>query len=126
MASDAQASRPMDVERERQTRLLKRYKRIIELSGYLNTVLKEALLLEAVLEAAQEVTDSTSSSILLVDQRSGDLYFEAAMGAKKEEIQRFVVPMDNSIAGWVVRHGEPVLIDDARQDERHFQRSDKD
>jgi signal transduction histidine kinase len=63
---------------------------------------------------------------LLVDRKSGDLYFEAAAGAKKEEIQRFVVPMDSSIAGWVVRHGETVVIDDAQQDERHFQESDRE
>jgi signal transduction histidine kinase len=84
------------------------------------------LLLDLSVEAARQVTDSNDSSILLVDRKSGDLYFEAAAGAKKEEIQRFVVPMDSSIAGWVVRHGEPVVIDDAQQDERHFQESDRE
>jgi signal transduction histidine kinase len=115
-----------DAEFERQARLLKQYERIIELSRRMNAVLELPLLLDLSVEAARQVTDSNDSSILLVDRKSGDLYFEAAAGAKKEEIQRFVVPMDSSIAGWVVRHGEPVVIDDAQQDERHFQESDRE
>lgn len=111
-------------ELARHAKLLDRYERIIELSRHLNSVLELPLLLEIVVEAIREVTDSGASSILLVDAKSGDLYFEAATGSISEEIQRYVVPMDNSIAGWVVQHGEPVVLDDAQKDERHFQKSD--
>lgn len=124
MTSEAAPGRSIDMAFERQARLLNRYERIIELSRHLNTVLELPRLLEIIVEAAREVTDSGDSAILLVDRKSGDLFFEAAAGTKKEEIQRFVVPMDSSIAGWVVQHGEPVVIDDAQQDERHFQQSD--
>ena len=113
-----------DSELERQAHLIERYERIIELSRHLNTVLQLPRLLQIILEAAQELTDSGASSILLIDPKSGDLYFEAATGSRREEIQRFVVPMDSSIAGWVMQHGEPVVLDDAQKDERHFQQSD--
>jgi len=43
-------------------------------------------LLQLIIEAARELTDSGASSILLVDRKSGDLYFEAATVAKKEEL----------------------------------------
>jgi signal transduction histidine kinase len=109
---------------ERQAQRLARYERIMELSRDLNAVLELPPLLELVVEAAREVTDSAATSILLIDRKSGDLYFEAATGAKKEEIQRFVVPMDKSLAGWVVQHREPIVIADAQQDDRHFQQSD--
>jgi signal transduction histidine kinase len=109
---------------ERQLELLERYELIIELSRHLNAVLELPPLLQLIIEAARELTDSEASSILLVDRKSGDLYFEAATGAKSQEVQRVVVPMDNSIAGWVVQHGEPLVIEDARKDERHFQESD--
>jgi signal transduction histidine kinase len=124
MISDTDGSRVADTDSERQARLLEQYERIIELSRDLNVVLELPPLLQLIVEAAMEVTDSAASSILLIDRKSGDLYFEAAAGAKSEEIQRFVVPMDSSIAGWVVQHGEPVVIDDAQQDERHFPQSD--
>lgn len=125
MTSEASKSYITESDFERQAGLLKRYQHIIELSRQLNAVLELPLVLDLSVRAAREITDSNDSSILLVDRKSGDLYFEAAAGAKKEEIQRFVVPMDSSIAGWVVRHGESVVIDDAQQDERHFQESDR-
>ncbi len=124
MAADAKIGRYSDDEFERQAQLLKRYERVIELSRSLNAVLKLPRLLQIIVDAARELTDCGDSSILLIDRKSGDLFFEAASGTKQEEIQRFVVPMDNSIAGWVVQRGECVVIDDAQQDERHFQRSD--
>jgi len=111
---------------ERQAKLLERYERIIELSRHLNSVLELPLLLQLIIEAARELTDSEASSILLVDRRSGDLYFEAATGKDSEELMRVVVPMDNSIAGWVVKHGESLLIEDAQKDDRHFQKSDNE
>ncbi len=111
---------------ERQAKLLERYERIIELSRHLNSVLELPLLLQLIIEAARELTDSEASSILLVDRRTGDLYFEAATGEDSEELMRVVVPMDNSIAGWVVKHGEPLLIEDAQKDDRHFQKSDNE
>jgi signal transduction histidine kinase len=126
MTSGATKSEFESSEFERQARLLDQYESIIELSRRMNAELELPRLLDLSVEAARQVTDSNDSSILLVDRKSGDLYFEAAAGAKKEEIQRFVVPMDNSIAGWVVQHGEPVVIDDAQQDERHFPETDRE
>ncbi len=111
---------------ERQAKLLERYERIIELSRHLNSVLELPLLLQLIIEAARELTDSEASSILLVDRRSGDLYFEAATGKDSKELMRVVVPMSNSIAGWVVKHGESLLIEDAQKDDRHFQKSDNE
>jgi signal transduction histidine kinase len=124
MISDTDASRSQECESERQAKLLEQYERIMELSRNLNTVLEMPRLLQLIVEAAREITKTEASSILLVDRKSGDLYFEAATGAKSEEVQRFVVPLESSIAGWVVRHGETAVIDDAQQDERHFPESD--
>jgi signal transduction histidine kinase len=124
MISDTDVSRSEERESERQAKLLAQYERIMELSRNLNTVLEMPRLLQLIVEAAREITKGEASSILLVDRKSGDLYFEAATGAKSEEVQRFVVPLESSIAGWVVRHGETVVIDDAQQDDRHFPQSD--
>jgi signal transduction histidine kinase len=122
MTSEAKANK--ELTPERQAALLARYERVIELSRHLNMVLELPPLLQRIIEAARELTESAASSIMLVDRSSGDLFFEAATGAKSEEIQRVVVPMDDSIAGWVVKHGQSLVIEDAQQDERHFQQSD--
>jgi signal transduction histidine kinase len=124
MAHTIGADNTLSDQLARQSRLLRRYERIIELSRHLSTVLELPRLEQIIVDAAREMTGSAASSILLVDPRSGDLYFESASGGKSEELQRFVVPMESSIAGWVVQHGEPVVLDDAQKDVRHFQKSD--
>jgi signal transduction histidine kinase len=83
-------------------------------------------LLQLIIEAARELTDSENSSILLVDRKSGDLYFEAATVVGKEKLQRVIVPMDSSIAGWVVQHNEAVVIEDVEEDDRHFKQADRE
>jgi signal transduction histidine kinase len=118
------ASDQLETDYERQAHLCRQYERIIRLSRQLNTILDLPRLLQMIVEAAKELTSSCASSILLVDRKNGELYFEAATGAKSEEVQRYAVPMDRSIAGWVVQHGEPVLLKDAQQDERRYHQID--
>ncbi|MGD1995198.1 MAG: SpoIIE family protein phosphatase [Anaerolineae bacterium] len=126
MTSDAKVSDFTDLTPQRQAALVERYARIIELNHHLNSVLELAPLLQLIIDAACELTDTERSSILLVDQETGDLYFEAATVEEKQELQRFLVPMDTSIAGWVVQHNEPLVIRDAQEDERLFKRVDAD
>lgn len=111
---------------EQQAILLSSYERIIELSRLLTATLELPTLLQVIIEAARELTDSQASSILLVDRKSGELYFEAATGSQSEQQQllRVPVPIDSSIAGWVVKNDEPMVVDDARRDQRHFQVSE--
>jgi PAS domain S-box-containing protein len=113
-----------DLTPQRQAMTLERYERIIELNRHLNAVLDLPPLLQLIIEAARELTDSENSSILLVEQKSGDLYFEATTVAGKEKLQRVIVPMDKSIAGWVVQHNESVVIEDVEEDDRHFKQAD--
>jgi transcriptional regulator with GAF, ATPase, and Fis domain len=100
--------------------MLKQYERIIELNRHLNAVLDLPPLLQLIIEAARELTDSEASSILLVERKSGDLYFEATTVPTKEKLQRVIVPMDSSIAGWVVQHNESVVIEDVEENDRHL------
>ena len=124
LASEARKNSHAESELERQANLLERYEQLIDLSRRLNAVLELPRLLQLVVEAASEMTCSAASSILLIDPKSGDLFFESATGSMRDEIQRYVVPMDGSIAGWVVERGEAVVLDDAQQDARHFRKSD--
>ncbi len=113
-----------DLTPEQMATLLASYERIIELSRMLNATLELPSLLQIIVESACELSNSEASSILLIDRQSGELYFETATGAQSEELQRVPVPVDSSLAGWVVRHGEPLVVDDVQQDRRHFQTAD--
>jgi len=107
-----------------QNEQITRLERIIEISRVLNSRLELKPLLQDIISAAAELTDTTESSVLLVDSKSGDLFFEAAIGIKKYEVERVAVPKE-SIAGWIVENNMPLVIDDVTKEPRWSQKVDE-
>jgi len=105
-------------------RLLLRFQRLLDLTSDLATTFDLDTLLQRIVVAARELTDCEASSLLLYDQQSHSLYFEAATGALVGGVGQRAVPADNSIAGWVFTHGEPLLSDDVMSDQRFFREID--
>ncbi len=95
------------------------YRRLLVISQILTSTLDLFALLDLIVNAARDLTRSEATSILLLDNKTGELYFEAATGSKSEEIKRMVVPPD-SVAGWVAREGRAQIINDVSRDERFF------
>jgi signal transduction histidine kinase len=106
--------------------LLIRYERIIEISQELTSTLNTTTLLRRIVQAAAEVTDSEAASILLLDTASGELRFEMASNMQTHDFERISVPLDSSLAGWVVTHGEPLVVDDVRNEPRFFSEVDEE
>ena len=100
-----------------------RLERLIEISRVLNSRLEIQPLLQDIISIAAELTDTDASSVLLVDSKSGDLFFEAATGIKKYEVERVAVPKE-SIAGWIVENNLPLVINDVTKDPRWSQKVD--
>jgi len=100
------------------------YRRLLEISQVLTSTLELFTLLDLIATAARDLTRTEATSILLIDNKTGDLYFEAATGSKSEEIKRMVVPSD-SMAGWVAREGRTQIINDVSLDKRFFAKSDE-
>jgi K+-sensing histidine kinase KdpD len=100
------------------------YRRLLEISQVLTSTLELFTLLDLIATAARDLTRTEATSILLIDNKTGDLYFEAATGSKSEEIKRMVVPPD-SMAGWVAREGRTQIINDVSLDKRFFAKSDE-
>lgn len=102
---------------------LESYRRLLSLSQVLTSTLDLLELLDLIVNAARDLTRTEATSILLLDAKTGDLYFEAVTGSKSEEIKRVVVP-PNSLAGWVVREGRVEIINDVSKDDRFYAQSD--
>jgi signal transduction histidine kinase len=100
------------------------YKRLLVISQVLTSTLELFTLLDLIVNAARDLTRSEATSILLLDNKTGELYFEAVTGSKSEEIKRMVVPPD-SVAGWVAREGHAQIINDVSRDKRFFAKSDE-
>ncbi|MCC6601586.1 MAG: GAF domain-containing protein [Anaerolineae bacterium] len=98
--------------------------RLLQISQRLSSTLRLDELLSLVMDVATELTHTETASILLVNRSTGQLHFAAS--TRGEVLQDIVVPLDNSIAGWVVRHGRSLILDDVQTDERFYANVDED
>jgi len=104
---------------------IRRLERLLEISRNLSARLEPAAVLQAVIAAAMELTDSEAASILLYDEETGQLKFTAATPEHWEELQDQVVPIRGSLAGQALVHQETRIVENARQAPQHFQGVDK-
>lgn len=100
--------------------LLRRYGRLLEIISDVVSTHDLESLLHHIVDAAVELTQCEAASLLLHDPKTRHLYFEAATGDTVEQLGRAAVPAENSIAGWVFTHREPLLVNDALGDPRFF------
>ena len=105
---------------EIKTQTLDSYLRLIEISRDLASTLDLDTLLKDIVRASADVSNSEAASILLYDDTSRQLYFQASTNIDEPTMRGFVVPLEKSIAGWVVTNRKSVRIDDAQKDLRHF------
>jgi K+-sensing histidine kinase KdpD len=101
---------------ERRIAVLERMSR---LSRLITSTLDLHRLLDIITEAGAELANTEAAAIALFDDQRNELYFEAVSGPKKEEIKRFTIPLEGSLAGWVFTHNESVIIHNAQEDPRH-------
>ncbi len=68
--------------------------------------------LSAVVDAAVELTGAEEGSLLLVDEDTGELYMRASKNFNEDFVRTFRLPTQDTLAGSVLRTGEPVVIDE--------------
>ncbi len=73
---------------------------------------------------ANEVARTEASSILLMDPKTGELYFDVALGEKGGALQQIRLKPGEGIAGWVAEKRQPAVVNDVRQDPRWTQKAD--
>jgi signal transduction histidine kinase len=101
--------------------LLTRYQMLIEIARDLASTLDLNILLKRIVDAAAELTGANAASILLYDQVKEELHFEASTNLEEPLMEGLVVPVDASIAGWIVKNRRPIIIKDTEKDTRHFE-----
>jgi GAF domain-containing protein len=75
-------------------------------------------LLRSVVDVARAIFAAKASSILLLDEATNELVFEAVVGEGEENLlgQRF--PAGTGVAGWVLATRTPLVIEDVARDPR--------
>ena len=80
------------------------------------------------LEATCQLLRCETASLLLVDAKKGELYWDSALGEAGKALKKSIrLPIDDrSIAGYVAMTGESLIINDVQSDPRHFKRKSSD
>jgi len=81
---------------------------------------EEDQLLQAVISSAQEVIEAEAASVLLLEPDGEHLRFAIATGPHADKVLEVHVPVEGSIAGWVVTRQRPLNLPAASEDPRHF------
>jgi len=69
-------------------------------------------------EMIAEVMNARTASFMLVDEERSELYIRAARGLREEVVCGTRVRIGDSIAGWVAKHGQPLLVTNIEEDPR--------
>ena len=75
-------------------------------------------LVRSITAAAKDLFQAAACSVALLDETQSELVFYVASGAGAENVEGMRIPSSQGIAGWVVTSGQPIAIDDVRQDPR--------
>jgi signal transduction histidine kinase len=100
--------------------LLESYRLLMEIARDLASTLELDPLLNRIIHAATEITGAAAASILLYDETAHQLYFQVATNIKAPALRGLVIPVEGSIAGWVVKNRQPVRIAEAKGDSRFY------
>lgn len=106
---------------------IQKLNRLVEVSLVMNSTLETEPLLRHIMDAAAEIVDAQSASILLYDPKTKELHF-MAFNTEDDEVQshlrRIPVPLKGSVAGAVLLDNEPIILDDVTTDPRHYRKAD--
>ena len=100
------------------------FKRLSEVMRSSTTAIELEPFLQKVVTVASELTDSEAASILELDEQSKSLRFLAAPKVHIDALHSVRVPVNGSMAGWVIREQKPLISPDVSIDDRHFREVD--
>jgi len=99
-------------------------KSVLEVSNLINSSRELSEMIQTVLYSAKRVIRAESASLFLVDEKTGELYFEIIAGDQKD-LKGVRIPRGQGIAGLTAATGRSIIVNDAPSDSRVFRGVDK-
>jgi len=96
-----------------------------EIGKALTSTLNLNQVLQLIMEKISNLFSPATWSLLLVDEKTGELHFEIVTGGAAESLKAVRLRPGEGIAGWVALHGEPLVLDDVYKDARFAPRLDE-
>ncbi len=76
-------------------------------------------LLSRILHRTMTVLSAESGSVVLKERDGANLRFHTVAGPAEARFAGLTIPVGSGVVGWVIAHGEPVVLADPAHDERH-------
>ncbi|MCL4562205.1 MAG: GAF domain-containing sensor histidine kinase [Chloroflexi bacterium] len=101
------------------------YQRLIDISRDLASTLELDVLLKRIINVSVELSESQAASILLYDEATRQLYFQITTNMEEPTLRGINVPLEGSIAGWVILNRKIASVADVHKDPRFFANVEK-
>lgn len=75
-------------------------------------------ILRTILEQMERMVEAELWTLLLLDESRQELYYAIAAGEEQEALKGLRVKVGEGLAGWVLQHGESVIVPIAEEDPR--------
>jgi len=98
---------------------------MIKLSALMNSSLEITTIRERAIRAASTLLRCQASSLLMINDETGGLYFDVATGENGDVVKKIELQRGEGIAGWVAENKRGIIIKDAQNDPRFFKKADK-
>jgi len=97
----------------------------LEVGSIINSTLNLAEVLAHIMNQVNRLTNSVASTLMLLDDKSGELVLSVPTGPRADKLIDIRIPPGRGIAGWVAVHEETLLITDVKEDPRFYPEIDK-
>jgi putative nucleotidyltransferase with HDIG domain len=85
---------------------------------------REYQLITSIMQMADTTLDASASSLLLLDEKSQELYFKFADGPVGQQLKRLHINRQSGIAGWIVRNGKPLIVNNPERNKDFYKQID--
>src|SRR5271157_145910 len=75
-------------------------------------------ILQTIMEKLAAYFKPAAWSLLMLDETSREFYYAAAVGKDCERVNALTLKTGETLARWIVEHGEPIVISDVNRDPR--------
>ncbi|GAB4436662.1 MAG: HD domain-containing protein [bacterium] len=102
-----------------------RLKSLLRITTLLNSSLDVDYVKKKTIEGITELVNAEVGSLLLLDEKTNELYFEVALGEKGEKVKEIRLKIGEGIAGTVAKERKSYIVEDVSKAPRFFKKADE-
>ncbi len=100
------------------------FQNLLKANRILASTLDLDKLLQIVLELAADVVQAEAGSVLILDDKTGELTFNITLGSQGKELKTIRLKVGEGIAGWVAKENRALIVNDPKNDARWTRKAD--